>query len=351
MSTVKIGTREVGVGLPAYIIAEAGANHDRDLDVAHKLIDVAADAQADAVKFQTYSAEKLYSRKTPRLSEMDDFGRSPDGETPFELIKRIELPREWQSELFSHATERNLDFLSTPFDLEAARELEELGVKAHKISSYEIRFYDLIALCARSGKPVIVSTGNSDLADVERAVREVQAAGDERLILLHCVSQYPASYLDLNLRAMKTLESAFEVPVGFSDHTMDDTAAIVAVALGASCLERHFTLSRERKGPDHPSAAEPDELKRYVEAIRNAEASLGSGIKRVQPSEEENHQFAQRSLHAAMDIAKGSEISMEMLAVKRPGLGIHPMHRDVVLGKRASRDIEGDEWITWEMVS
>jgi len=351
LRTIKIGKRLVGPGQPAYIIAEAGANHDRDLVIAHRLIDVAADSEADAVKFQTYSSETLYSRFTPRISEMDDFDRSPPGETPFELIKRIELPREWQKELRDHAIERRIHFLSTPFDLAAVDELAGLGVKAFKIASYEIVDYSLLKSAARHQRPMIISTGNSTLSDVEMAVRAIQEEGNDQIVLLHCVSQYPAQFEDLNLRAMQTLAQAFEVPVGFSDHTMSNTASVLAVGLGACCFEKHFTLDRKRKGPDHPSALEPDELADYVQAVRNAEKALGSPVKRVQQSEKENHLLARRSIHASVDIPRGTVITKDMLIVKRPALGIHPMHLDIVAGRVARRDIHADEWITWEMVS
>ncbi len=350
VSTLKIGERHVGPGHRAYVIAEAGANHDRDLDVAHRLIDVAAESKADAVKFQTYSAETLYSRFTPRISEMDEFGRSPAGETPFELIKRIELPREWQRELRDHAVEAGLDFLSTPFDLQAVEELADLGVRAFKIASYELIDYDLLRAAARHQRPMIVSTGNSNLADVELAVAAVKEEGNDQVVLLHCVSQYPARFEDVNMRAMQTLAQAFDVPVGFSDHTMGNTAAVLAVGLGARCFEKHFTLDRTREGPDHPSALEPQELAEYVEAIRNAEKALGSPIKNVQPSEEENHRLARRSIHARVDVPKGTRIEPDMLILKRPALGIHPSHQDLVVGRTAQRDIKADEWVTWEMV-
>ena len=350
MKPVQIGERLVGPGQLAYIIAEAGANHDCDLAIAHRLINVAADCGADAVKFQTYSAETLYSRFTPRISEMDEFDRSPVGETPFELIKRIELPREWQGELRDHAVERGIDFLSTPFDLEAVDELNDLGVKAFKIASYEITYYALLKAAARHERPLIISTGNSNLADVEMAIGAVQEEGNDQIILLHCVSQYPARFEDLNLRAMQTLAQAFDVPVGFSDHTLGNTASVLAVGLGACCFEKHFTLDRKRKGPDHPSAMEPDELADYVQAIRNAEKALGSSVKRVQPSEQENHRLARRSIHAVVDIPKGTVITADTLIVKRPALGIHPMNKDIVVGRVARRDIRADEWITWEML-
>ena len=350
MKPILIGERLVGPGHRVYVIAEVGANHDRDLTAAHGLIDVAADCEADAVKFQTYSADTLYSRFAPRLKEMDDFGRSPTGETPFELIKRLELPREWQRELRDHAVDRELDFLSTSFDLTAVEELASLGVKAFKIASYEITYYDLLRAAARHGRPMIISTGNSTLADVEMAVDAIRSEGNNQILLLHCVSQYPAAIEDLNLRAMQSLAQAFDTPVGFSDHTVGNTAAAVAVGLGACCFEKHFTLSRERKGPDHPSALEPDELTDYVRACRDAQKALGSPVKRVQPSEKENHRLARRSLHALVDIPQGTQITSEMLTVKRPALGIHPGQRSLVIGRRARRNIRADEWITWDMI-
>jgi sialic acid synthase SpsE len=349
-TTVKIGTRTLNQGESAYVIAEVGSNHDRDLEIAHKLIDVAADARADAVKFQTYSADALYSRYAPRLSEMDEYGRSPEGESPYEMIKNLELPREWQRELKDHASEREIDFISTPFDLPAVDELEALDVAAFKIASYEIVDYDLLAAAASKGRPMIISTGGSSLADVERAVAVIEGQSNHQIVILHCVSQYPAEIEDLNMRAMQTLGHAFGYPVGFSDHSLGNVAAVVAIALGATCLEKHFTLDPTRTGPDHPTAADPDQLADYIDAVRTAERSLGTAIKRVQDSEEENHRLAKRSIHATVDIPIGTAITPEMLILKRPGLGIHPSMKDVVVGRTAARDIKQDEWITWEMV-
>ncbi len=350
MRPVRIGDRPVGPGHPAYIIAEVGANHDRDLDVAHRMIDVAAECSADAVKFQTYSADGLYSRYAPRLTEMDDFDRAAAEETPHAMIQRLELPRSWQPELRDHAVERGLDFLSTPFDLDAVHDLAELGVKAFKTASYEITYIQMLQEAARYGRPMIVSTGNSSAEDVHDALNAIRHAGDPPVILLHCVSQYPARHEDLHLRAMAGMAARYGVPVGFSDHTMDAVAATVAVGLGACCFEKHFTLDRRRKGPDHPSALEPDELAEYVRAIRLAETILGSPDKCVQPSEEENHRLARRSVHAATDLREGDVITESMLAIKRPALGIDPRETDRVVGRRAARAIKADEWITWDML-
>jgi sialic acid synthase SpsE len=191
-------------------------------------VDIAADAHADAVKFQTYSADTLYSRFAPRLSEMDEYGRSPEGESPYEMIKNLELPREWQKELKSHAAEREIDFISTPFDIPAVDELDSLEVAAFKIASYEIVDYDLIAAAASKQRPMIISTSGSSLADVEMAVATIEKQGNEKIVILHCVSQYPAEIEDLNMRAMQTMGQAFGYPVGFSDHSLGSVAAVVA---------------------------------------------------------------------------------------------------------------------------
>jgi sialic acid synthase SpsE len=281
---------------------------------------------------------------------MNDFGRSPEEETPFEMIKRVELPREWQRELCEHAMTSKIDFLSTPFDLIAVEELAQLQVKAYKIASYEITFFDLIQAAGRHQRPVIISTGNSGIGDIEEALESLYQTGNKQAVIMHCVSQYPTIYQDLNMRALQTLAQAFEVPVGFSDHTMDNTAAILAVALGATCFEKHFTLSRKRQGPDHPSSLEPDELKNYIKTIREAEQAMGSSVKRLQTSEEENHRLGRRSLHAAVDLPKGTVITEEMLIVKRPALGIHPRNKEIVIGRTVTKNIKADQWLTWDMV-
>lgn len=345
---IDIGCRRVGEGQPCFIIAEAGSNHNRDLQTALRLIDVAAEAGADCVKFQTYTAETLYSRFAPRLSEME--GRSLEGEGPFDLIKRIEMPWEWHETLARHALRRGLVFMSTPFSHEAADLLDRIGIPAFKIASYEIVDLPLLRHIARKGKPVILSTGNSSLADVEDAMHTLEKAGAREIVLLHCVSQYPARAEDVHLRAMVTLRQAFDVPVGFSDHTIDAVSALGAVALGACVLEKHFTLDRAQLGPDHSFSLEPDELARFVQDIRRLEAALGSPVKRVQASEDENYRLGRRSLHARVRIPQWTVISEDMLTVKRPGIGIKPSLMQVVVGRTARRDIDEDEWITWDMV-
>jgi len=346
-SKVKIGNRWVGEGEPTFIIAEAGANHDRKLSQAKELIDVAVEAGASAVKFQIYSAETIYSQKTPQFSYLRELDA---GKTTYEILKENELPREWVKELSEYTQNKGIIFISTPFDKNAIEQLYELGVPAYKWSSFEIVDLPLLKYAASKEKPMIISTGMSNLADVEEAIDTVYAIGNKDVILLHCTSLYPTQPGQVNLRMVDTLRAAFQVPVGLSDHTLGITIPVAAVARGACVVEKHFTLSRKLKGPDHPFALEPEELKHMVRAIREAEESLGSPIKKMIPEEEEMARLGRRSIIARVDIPKGTKISKDMLIIKRPGYGIPPKFLDIVVGRDAKRDIEADDVITWEMV-
>lgn len=341
--TIKAAGRKIGAGEPCFIIAEAGSNHDRNLKTALALIDAAAEAKADAIKFQTYSAETLYSKFTPM--------HSSSKLKPWDLIKSVELPREWQGRLKKHADKKGILFFSTPFDFAAVDELEALKVPMHKVASMELSDLTLIEKVARTGKPVILSTGGAILEEIEQAVSVCRSAGNDKIVLLQCTTSYPAPARDLNLRAMATLAAAFGTPVGYSDHSLGIHIASAAVALGASVIEKHYTLSRKSKGPDHPFAIEPDELARMVRDIREVEAALGDGLKTGPVAcEMENYKIAHRTIHAARPIAKGSRITRGMLCVKRPGLGIAPRHMDLLIGRRAAADIGEDRWIKWDMV-
>jgi N,N'-diacetyllegionaminate synthase len=344
---VRIGERWVGEGEPCFVIAEAGANHNRDLAMGRELIDVAAEAGADAVKFQTYSAETLYSKKTPRFSYLQGVS---DKET-WDLIKEIELPRQWQGELAAHAARRGIRFLSSPFDVQAVDELTALDVPAYKIASFEIVDLPLIGYAAAKGRAMILSTGLASYEDVADAVAACAAVGNRDVILLQCASLYPAPPSRMNLRAMATLRQAFAVPVGLSDHSLGIHIAAAAVALGASVIEKHFTLDRSLPGPDHPFAIEPGELRDMIRHIRDVEAALGDGLKLgPAPEEEEMHQKGRRSLIAARAIPRGTTIERSMIAVKRPGFGIRPKFVDLVVGRVARIDIEEDTVLTWEML-
>lgn len=343
-----IGDRAVGPGHPCYVIAEAGSNHNRDLPTAMRLIEVAAEAGADAVKFQTYTAEGLYSRRTPDMTYLKEQGLVGDGESVWELIKRVEIPWEWHTDLAGHAALAGITFLSTPFEEAAVDLLDGIGVPAFKIASYEVNHLPLIAHAARTGKPLLISSGMASLGDLERALDTAAEAGGKDILIMHCAVNYPPRFEDLNLRAIGTLRSAFQVPVGWSDHTMGHSADVVAVALGACAIEKHYTLSRDQAGPDHPFALEPGELAAMVQAIREAEAALGSSVKRVTESEAEMFRLGRRSVVVARDIAAGGVLTRADLAVKRPGFGI-PVHAiDEVVGRHVAHDMERDQVLQWD---
>ena len=340
------GGRAIGPGNPVYVIAEAGSNHNRDLAVAKQLIDVSADAGADAVKFQTYSGHRLYSRKA-QSKYLDQY----DAGSPAELLERIALPREWHAVLADHARERGIHFFSSPFDHEAVDELAEIGVPLLKIASGEIVDLPLIRKAASTGIPLIVSTGMATLEEISEAVTAAEEAGATALALMQCASVYPAAPELINLRAMDTLRDRFGVPAGLSDHTMGLAIPAAAAAMGAAMIEKHITLDRSMDGPDHSFAIEPDELAAMVRAVRDAEAALGDGRKEG-PSEaerDENYTLARRSLIAARDLAAGTVIEADMLTVKRPGSGIAPKHFDDVVGLTLAADVEADDVITWEL--
>ena len=342
----EIGGRAVGTGHPTWVIAEIGANHNRDMGTARELIDAAADAGADAVKFQTYSGERIYSSKTPSFDYLEF------DEPPAELLERISLPRDWQAPLAEHAASREVQFFSSPFDHEAVRELAELGVPVLKIASFEIVDLPLIEAAARTGLPLIISTGMAVLGEIEDALDAARRGGAPAVGLMQTTSVYPAPVERANLRAMTTMRSAFGVPVGLSDHTEGIAVPIAAAALGAAFVEKHFTLDRRMEGPDHPFALEPEELRAMVAGIRDAQAALGDGRKQG-PSEEERHEMytlARRSLIVTRDLPAGTVLERDMLTVKRPGFGVAPKHLDLVLGRALRVNAEADDILTWEML-
>lgn len=348
MKSIAIAGRRVGPGHPCFVIAESGSNHNGNLDMALQLIDVAADAGADAVKFQTFRAEEHYARTTPQFSYLQKI--APDLST-FDLIKQNELPRSWHGPLRAHAQKRGVLFLSTPSDRSAVDELvDRHGMPAIKIASFEAVDLPFIEYCARKGRPVIISTGMCNLGDIEEILDTLGKTGNPQVVLLHCVSLYPTPVDHVNLRAMQTMSAAFGVPVGLSDHTRGIHVPLAAVALGACVIEKHYTLDRRLKGPDHPFALEPHELKAMVEGIRNVEAALGSPTKRMLAAEEEMARLGRRSLVARVRIPQDTVISPEMVTTKRPGYGIRPKFLSWIVERRARQTIEEDQVITWEMV-
>lgn len=347
---MKIGRFEIGGDQPCFIIAEAGSNHNRDFNNATKLIDVAVEAGADAVKFQIFSADAIYSKKTPMASYLKKEKLAQDGESLWDVIKKNEIPRHWTPDLMAYCREKGIMFLSTPFDLNAVEELESAGVDAFKVASFEITHLPMLRKISATGKPIILSTGMASLEDIEVALDTVKNSGTSGVALLHCAIAYPPKYEDINLRAMDTMKQAFQVPVGFSDHTMGYITDVAAVARGACIIEKHFTLSRQMAGPDHPFSLEPHELKEMIVAIRQTEQILGSPVKKHTEAENELHRIARRSLVAAQNIAMGTVIEEHMIAVKRPGYGIPVRHLEIVIGRTAKCNIEEDDILTWEMI-
>jgi len=340
---IQIGNRSVGDGEPTFIIAEVGSNHNGSLEQAKELIDVAVEAGASAVKFQIFQAEKHYSKYTPEFSYLK-------GKSTYELIKSLELPREWIEDLAEYCESKDIIFLATPCDFDAVDLLDKY-VPAFKITSFEIVDLELIKYAAGKGKPMIISTGMANLGEIEEAIKAIKSAGNEDIILLHCNSLYPTPVEVVNLKAMETMRTAFKVPIGFSDHTLGIHITIAAVAMGACVIEKHFTLSRKMEGPDHSFAIEPDELKEMVRCIREVEKAKGSGIKEKSDLESgEMYVKARRSIHAKINIPKGTKITRDMLIIKRPGYGIKPKFIDVVVGREAKRDVKEDEWITWDVI-
>ena len=334
--------RVLGHNVPCFIIAEIGANHNRSLSLAKEMIDAAAEAKADAVKFQIYSAEMLYSRNTPRHSGY--------GKNLFDLIKEIETPRTWLPELADYCVKKGILFFATPFDNRAVDELDEVS-SFFKIASFELVDLPLLKYCASKGKPMIISTGLANMEEIEDAYLACREAGNEQIAFLQCASMYPAPASIMNLRSMETIHRVFGMPVGLSDHTRGIHIGVAAAAMGASVVEKHFTLDRTMEGPDHPFAIEPDELKELVRQIREVEAAMGDGRKLgPAPEEMEFYEKARRSLHAAVAIPAGTVILPEMLTCKRPGYGVRPKFLPLLVGRRAARDIDADEWITWEIL-
>jgi len=347
MNVVRIGDRPVGEGAPVYIIAEAGSNHDRDLAQARRLIEVAAEAGADAVKFQTFTADRIVAETSTRAAYLE--GILPPGKTMSELFRELELPHEWHGDLKAYAESCGLDFLSSAFDHEAVDLLDGLGVKAFKVATYELWHLPLIRDIASRGKPIICSTGMANIGEVQAAVDAVRSTGNEQLMLMHCVVNYPPPFAELNLRAIETMRRAFGVPVGWSDHTPGWLAPVVATALGAALVEKHFTTDRTRPGPDHRFALEPAELAAMVRAIRDAQAALGDGVKRMAPAEADLYVTARRSLFAARTVEAGTVLGADDVAILRPGTGIEVRDLPHVIGRTARRRIERHEPLAWEM--
>ncbi|MCK5831462.1 MAG: N-acetylneuraminate synthase [Methylococcales bacterium] len=328
-----------------FIIAEAGVNHNGDIQLAKKLIDVAAKSGADAVKFQTFKAKNLVSKNAQKATYQQETTDSK--ESQFDMIKKLELDIDTHKLLMSYCVEKNIMFLSTPFDHDSIELLNELGLHIFKIASGEITNLPYLKHIGSLNKQVVLSTGMADLGEIEDALNILVNAGTQRkkITILHANTMYPTPMEDVNLRAMQTIGTAFDIAFGYSDHTLGIEVDIAAAAMGASVIEKHFTLDKNMEGPDHKASLEPDELEEMVKTIRNIELALGSSVKKPSKSEQPNIVIARKSIIAKTSIKKGDILSEENLTIKRPGKGISPMRWDEVIGKIAQRDYQEEDLI------
>lgn len=329
--------------MSAFIIAEAGVNHNGDLKLAKRLAEEAKKAGADCVKFQTFRAEALVTADGEKAAYQKE--QTGGGESQLEMLQKLELTQEEFLELKEYCEEIQISFLSTAFDMESQKFLESLKPFCYKVPSGEITNYPYLKAIGETGKDVILSTGMCEIFEVEDAVKVLRENGAGEIVLLHCTTEYPAPIEDVNLRAMQTLAEHFGTKVGYSDHTEGIEVPVAAVAMGASVIEKHFTLDRTMKGPDHKASLEPEELAEMVQAIRKVELALGSENKQVTKREAANRKVARKSIVAARDIRAGEIFTEENLTVKRPGDGLSPMKWKEVLGKAALRDFRKEERI------
>jgi len=343
----QISDRAIGPGQSCYVIAEAGVNHNGELALAKQLVDVAVAAGADAVKFQTFKAELLASAAAPKANYQQVTTEA--AESQLDMLRRLELSPEAHRVLLDYCRERGIQFLSTPFEEGSADFLESLGVAAYKLPSGELTNLPFLDHVARKSRPLIVSTGMSTLGEVETALQTIARAGNPPVALLHCVSNYPADPAQTNLRAMLTLQAAFGVPVGYSDHTPGIEVALAAVALGACIVEKHFTLDKNLPGPDHQASSEPDELKALIRGIRKVEASLGDGRKVPAMSEANTAAVGRKSLIAACDLVAGTVLGENHIAIKRPGNGLPPAARPYVSGRTLKVAVRAGEVLSLDM--
>ncbi len=351
MTGIRLKSRAIGPGQPVFIIAEAGVNHNGDLDMALKLVDVAADAGADAVKFQTFKAENIITRSAPKARYHVETTGGDEEQTWFQLLKTQELTPDMHKALIERCRQRGIMFMSTPYDVESVELLDSLDVDIIKVASTDANNIPFLEVMARTGRPMILSTAMCNLDEVKASVDAIRAAGCQDLLVMQCTGSYPAPADQANLRAMRTIADACGVAVGYSDHIPGFNAALAAIALGAQAYEKHFTLDRSLPGPDHRASLEPGELKDLVAAIRQVETTLGDGMKRVLPCEVENRTKLRKHMLAARDLAPGDVIDLDNVAIKRTGgEGISPDRYHHVAGRRLKVAVAADTPIVDSML-
>lgn len=352
MKEIKIGKRIIGPNSPAFIIAEGATNHNNKLELGLRLIKEAAEAGADALKVQTYSADKLVTKTAPLFWEMDNKEKEAKG-TQYEKYSTVDkLSKEAYREMKKYADSLGIEFFSTPFDYESVDFLEDLGVNLYKIASCDVTNLPFLKYVAKTKKPIILSTGISRIGEIEEAVDAITGEGNEQIVLLHCTIKYPTPYENVNLNAMKTMQQVFsDYPIGLSDHSIGIEVSLAAVALGAKCIEKHYTFDKGAElSSDHWLAVDTRELKQLVSGTRHIEQAMGSYIKKIDSSEKKAELYARRSVVTQRAIKKGEVIKEDDLAVKRPGTGIAPKYLEMVVGCAAVRDIKADEVVEWKDV-
>ena len=331
-----------------YIIAEAGVNHNGSMENAIKMIDAAKACGCDCIKFQTFKADALVTHKAQKAEYQIENTQNSDSQ--YEMLKKLELSYDDFTELKIYCEKVGIDFMSTPFDEESVEVLEKIGTKTYKLSSGDITNKQLLQYVARKNKPMIISTGMCTLDEVREAIEWIEQTGNKKLTILHCTSNYPTPYEDVNMNAMLTLKKEFCYPIGYSDHTKGYVIPIMAVAMGAGIIEKHFTLDKNMEGPDHKASLDVNELKEMVEAIRIVEKAMGNGVKQPAKSELSTRNVARKSVILMHAVEKGTVLAREYLGIKRPGNGLEPKYIDNLIGKTVIRDMDCEELITWEDV-
>jgi len=350
MKQIRIGKKIIGDGQPVYVVAEVGSNFDGSKDRAKMLIELAKECGTDAVKFQCFSPDKIVSAEG---FEGLKFGfQASWDKSVYEVYRDAEFPRQWHEELFEYARKVGIDFLSSPYDKEAVDILDRLGVAAFKIGSGDITWPEMLRYIAGKGKPVILGTGASTMTEIDKAVKTIREEGNEEIVLLQCVTNYPSSFESANIRAMSTMAQKYDVLVGYSDHTPGSIVPLGAVALGACVIEKHFTDDKRRKGPDHPFAMDAKDMKEMVDSIRTLEKALGDGVKELYEEENQTVVLQRRCLRARKDIAKGVVITENMIDVLRPAPkgALYPEYKNMVVGRTSRTVIKKGAPLTWENV-
>lgn len=345
MKDLHIGNKSIGNRNPIFIIAEIGVNHNGDIGIAKKLIDVAFEAGADAVKFQTFFTKDHIS-KVASTAEYQN--KSSSVKTQLELVKKLELKKEDFLNLKEYAENCGLIFLSTPFDFKSVNLLMDLDIPVFKVSSGDLTNKPLLEKIAQTGKPVILSTGMANLSEINEAIKWLVDNGCKAYSLMQCTSSYPTEIKDCNLMVIKTFQKYFDVPIGFSDHTVNSISSIIAVGLGINFIEKHITLDHTLNGPDHSMSMEPKEFKQFVQSIKNAQEALGNGIKETLPCEENVKKLARKSIVALTDISKGTLLNYQNIGIKRPGTGIHPKLIENIIGRKIKQDVAEDSLLKWD---